>query len=275
MPKTRLLLAGIAAALALGGCGKYEPKPEAAPTKPLQPPAASSVVAEPKPAGPNLDGYGNLRGTKERVLGFEIPMGARKTGKGESRFVSANTERFVRFFRSRGYRIESLKSGAHKITHTRRTLDQLSVDTAKPLETAQVFVDPGPGPGFTMMFNAGVPQVKPDLLTELREAERQFDPAFKKAQAKYRAGLEAAQNKKRASPAATKPGATAPTATSGKSVAGSGFGGAKSGTRRVYTPEDLNALRRKAAKRLKNPRVRKMQQKIRDWERKTGQTFYH
>ncbi len=261
-----------AALLVVAGCGEYVPKPTAAPTRPLQPPVASSVIASPKPLGPNLDQFGNLRDSDERVLGFEMPMGSEPSGKGGNRYVAAHDKRFVRFFRSRGYRVEALMEGAKKITHTDRTLQYLTVAEADQVRSARVFVSPGPGPGYTMRFHVGPRRrAETGVLDELRRAERQLDPAFEAAQAKYRAQREAEAARRAGALARSSSGATGRTAPKAGDSAQVG----DKRKRRVYTRDDVAALRRKAAKQLEKPSVRAMSKKIRDWERKTGRTFYH
>lgn len=154
-------------------CGACSRTPEVAPQAAAPPPAPSPTT----PAAPEhpsrLDAFGNLRGSGERVLGFEIPVGAERRAEGVQGpvyYVEANRERLMRYFRSRGHSLLERLSDL-EIRHTGRTL-RGSPDAPKE---AVVRATPGPGPGWTLSFDKGepTPLAKPALI-ELIDAERAF-----------------------------------------------------------------------------------------------------
>lgn len=150
------------------GCGP------AAPTDTSAAVEAPALVATPSaPADPRvhrLDAFGNLRGSGRSELGFELPVGAERLVegiRGPVFYVDANKERLVRYFRSRGHSLVERSDGLD-IRHTDRTLRSAPAVSADALIRASQ----GPGPGWTLRFDKGVPTplAKPALL-ELIAAE--------------------------------------------------------------------------------------------------------
>lgn len=268
-----LRLMGLSLSIAVLGCSTYEPKSTAEPTAPLRTPEAASVVANRVGVATNLDHLGNLRGSDTRVLGFEMPMGSEATGKGESRYIAIDEERLVRFFKSRGYLLEEVNKQTYRVGHTPRTLALITVKEGELFEPAKIYMGVGPGSGYTMWFNKGRATVQVSLHDQLAEAERQHDAAFQKAAAARAAEIAAAKLAKSKLPVDPKKrtGFGGVDLTKKHPVARLvPTGGAKE---RRYTTQDLARLRREAASKPLSARQKVQREKIRAWERKTGEVF--
>jgi hypothetical protein len=132
--------------------------------------AAAKASAPADPRAHRLDAFSNLRGSGSAELGFEIPVGAERLVEGVRGpvfYVEANKERLVRFFRSRGHSLLERSDGLD-IRHTDRTL-RAEPDVSPD---ALIRASQGPGPGWTLRFDKGVPTplAQPALL-ELIAAE--------------------------------------------------------------------------------------------------------
>ncbi|MGM0577018.1 MAG: hypothetical protein ACQEXJ_14935 [Myxococcota bacterium] len=165
----RALRLATTALLLLGACGGDEPAPTERTTSP-RPEAPSPPEAEPGPS--YVDAFGNLRGSGDHVLGFEVPAGAERRADGPLGtvlYVPATRERLVRFYRSRGHQIIQTVSG-WRIEHTERTLRER--DGAE--REASIRMDRGSGPGWTLRFDDGAPvDVAQPPLLKLIEEEQQ------------------------------------------------------------------------------------------------------
>ncbi|MEZ4266276.1 MAG: hypothetical protein R3F39_07845 [Myxococcota bacterium] len=173
--------------------------------------AAAEAAPAPTPADPRehrLDAFGNLRGSGTSELGFELPVGSERLVEGVQGpvfYVSANKERIVRYFRSRGHSLVE-RPDALDIRHTERTLREATDVSADALIRAVQ----GPGPGWTLRFDKGVPSplAQPALL-QLIAAEQastgEAAPATAEAQA---AGERPGKDGERLEDAQGTPGAT-------------------------------------------------------------------
>jgi hypothetical protein len=159
-------LALIASAVGAGCASDKQP--------PHDPRPASAPKTAQVPAGPaNLDAFGNLLGSEDIVLGFEMPMGAEKTKLGGAgRYLETTIARMERFFTSRGYGVETLRHG-WQLSHTARTLKRYGSPDQEDLAKATAYVTRGPGPGLSVIFDSGVPRdlAKP-VVQDLLDAER-------------------------------------------------------------------------------------------------------
>lgn len=156
------------------GCGPAAPPAPDPAVEAATPAAEASAPADPRVH--RLDAFGNLRGSGRSELGFEIPVGAERLVegvRGPVYYVDANKERLVRYFRSRGHSLIERLDGL-EIHHTDRTL-RAAEDVS---EDALIRASQGPGPGWTLRFDKGVPTplAKPALL-ELIAAEATAAPA--------------------------------------------------------------------------------------------------
>ena len=152
---------------------------------------ADLIAAPARPAVGSLDPFGNLRGSDQAILGFELPAGAQTPAGGTVGrvvYVESNLARLLRFYRSRGHALIKTPA-AWRIGHTDRSLRSLGTDGVAYADGV-IHVDQGPGPGFTLRFESGkaVELPKP-ALRRLIEAERA--QAKKKRQAGIGAGAAA------------------------------------------------------------------------------------
>ena len=172
--RTTGLIVVLAVFVAAGCKGEPEKprKPSRAAVLPKAPPP--KVDSRPK----NLDSFGNLKESDERIEGFHIPMGAQMKGQGPSvqaLYVPTTEKRLLRFYRSRGYDLTDTVTG-WRIAHTDRTLKGL--DDPEIFKTSLGSVRQGPGPGYTLSILSGTPrELKKPALMELLEAESKGEVA--------------------------------------------------------------------------------------------------
>jgi hypothetical protein len=145
-----------AVAACLGACASDEPAPE-----PRQAPvevAAPLLTPEHGPELGSLDAFGNLRGSGESILGFEVPMGAERNQRAHAfpvMYVGANEQRLLRFFRSRGHTLIK-KMTSWTVAHSHRTLIDEDAESLA-LKKATIVMTQGPGSGFTLRFHRSSP----------------------------------------------------------------------------------------------------------------------
>lgn len=171
----------LAAAACLTACAG-EP-PATTTTLPPVEVAAPLLTPEQGPELGSLDAFGNLKGSGETILGFEVPEGAERNLRAHAFpvvYVGANEQRLLRYFRSRGHTlIKTMTSWT--VAHSHRTLTD---DDAKSreLRKARVVMTQGPGSGFTLRFHRSNPIPPPkrpvELLVEaeLRASKTQGEP---------------------------------------------------------------------------------------------------
>ena len=162
----------LAAAWLVGACGAEPPAPE--PPKPPVEISAPLLTPEEGLQIGSLDAFGNLKGSDERILGFEVPQGAERNQRARAfpvMYVRANEKRLLRFYRSRGHiLIKSMTSWT--IAHSHRTL-ALEDDAAGELKAATIVMTQGPGAGYTLRFHRSSPLPRAKRPVELLvEAER-------------------------------------------------------------------------------------------------------
>jgi hypothetical protein len=146
----------LTAAWLVGACGAETPAPEP-PERPIEI-SAPLLTPEEGPQLGSLDAFGNLKGSGERVLGFEVPQGADRNQRARAfpvMYVTADEKRLLRFYRSRGHiLIKSMTSWT--ITHSHRTL-AVEDDTSRELKAAKIVMSQGPGAGYTLRFHRSSP----------------------------------------------------------------------------------------------------------------------
>lgn len=172
--KALMLLLGLA--LVAPGCGddkSDQPLPQRAErSKPQVAPKKAKRI--PKSLA-NLDAFGNLIAGKERVYGFELPMGVRDkkhSSVSTSFYIPTTDARLQRFYRSRGYLVEEGPRG-YSARHTARTLSKIRPEYHPQAKRAELWVEQGPGPGYTIRVqsNAPVALAQPPLARLVGPAE--------------------------------------------------------------------------------------------------------
>jgi len=172
-PSPALMLASwMAATGLLAGCAE-----EPVATEPVRAPAELStplLIAEEKPEIGALDAFGNLKGSGEWILGFEVPEGAQRNPRAVAFpvvYVSANEQRVLRFYRSRGHTLIK-KMSSWTVAHSHRTLDEDGGHPSKQ-RGATIVMSQGPGAGYTLRFHRSSPAPPKKRPVELLvEAER-------------------------------------------------------------------------------------------------------
>ena len=169
---TLLLATWLVATGLLAGCAE-----EPVATEPESPPAELStplLIAEEKPEIGSLDAFGNLKGSGEWIMGFEIPEGAQRNPRALAFpvvYISANEQRVLRFYRSRGHTLIK-KMSRWTVAHSHRTLDEDRGHPSKQ-QGATIVMSQGPGAGYTLRFHRSSPSPPPKRpLERLVEAER-------------------------------------------------------------------------------------------------------
>ena len=148
-------------------------------TSDLRPLPPSSQTTTKEPSAPHharpqaeLDEHKNLTQAPRRVYGYDLPLSAQSQRQGpavEVLYVHTTENRLLRFYRSRGYAIRETASG-WQISHSDRTLNTRKLDDS--LRGAELHVNQGPGPGYTLRLLAAtsVHKRQPALM-KLLEAE--------------------------------------------------------------------------------------------------------
>ena len=146
----------LALSLAAPGCGEEAPDVS---ERQLPRSQAQHVRPEAKPVPKslaNLDAFGNLIAAKERIYGFELPLGVRDkraTSVSTSLYIPTTDARLRRFYRSRGYIMEQGPRG-YSARHSPRTLAKIEPAYHPAAKRASLHVSQGPGPGFTIRIDS-------------------------------------------------------------------------------------------------------------------------
>lgn len=161
----------------LGACASPVEAPAA---RPSVEPSVVASVPRPAPAPlrfsrpANLDEAYNLRGAEGRMMGFEVPMGARPDGQGRALRIATTLPRLLRFYRSRAYLLK--KEGVrwvirHSSLSVDRVRDASAGAQAADTETfgAVIYLVGQPGGSFLLRFDDRRPAspVTPPLLRVL------------------------------------------------------------------------------------------------------------
>ena len=148
--------AALLATYVLASCASDPPAPE--PRKPTAQVAAPLLTPEEKPQFGPLDAFGNLKGSGESILGFEVPLGAERNHRARAFpvvYVAANEKRLLRFYRSRGHTlIKTMRTWT--VAHSHRTLSDDNESPTK-VKDAKVVMTQGPGAGYTLRFHRATP----------------------------------------------------------------------------------------------------------------------
>lgn len=173
-PVAGALWATLLAVSMVAACGHEAPPPS--------PPEAAAPAPKAPPRPRVVDGYGNLAGGGDVVLGFELPLAAKVVpGAAAKRTIKANRDALVRYFKTRDYELKLLSRGG-LVTHTERSLRRVDEATRDKVAKASIFITAGKDGAYELLFDDGAAVIPPPrALDDLIAMERALDAKNKAA----------------------------------------------------------------------------------------------